>query len=186
MPSAAARWRGALGKVPPAPAKHDAGRASPIAQIVVWPSPGSSAASAFRGFVCSQLAFAVVVFWLTSFLQIFCLLLFRSLSSNNHVRSRRRRRRHHQGQPCKFQFSRINLSLWGFPVRGGRESRVRDLQSTGTESQSEAGGRRELWYRPALPSLVRTGPVPAVLPSFLRVENGRWSGRRRVGWHISS
>ena len=101
MPSAAARWRGALGKVPPAPAKHDAGRASPIAQIVVWPSPGSSAASAFRGFVCSQLAFAVV-FWLTSFLQIFCLLLFRSLSSNNHVRSRRRRRRHRQGQPGKF------------------------------------------------------------------------------------
>ena len=72
MPSE--RAAGALGKVPrlPRPPSMMPGRASPIAQIVVWPSPGSSAASAFR------LLQLFAVFRLTSFLQIFCLLLFQA------------------------------------------------------------------------------------------------------------
>ena len=66
--------------------------------------------------------------------------------------------------------STVSICFCGdFPVRGGRESRVRDLQSTGTESQSEAGGRprRELWLSAgfAQPCPDRTGPGGAFILS---------------------
>ena len=161
MPSAV-RW-GKLLQVPPAPAKHDAGRASPIA-ITVWPSPGPSSALAFR----------LCCFWLTSFLQIYFLPFAVPSLPTRYNPTTMSEAAAADADTTKVNLvslsSTVSICFCGdFPVRGGRESRVRDLQSTGTESQSEAGGRprRELWLSAgfAQPCSDRTGPGGAFILS---------------------
>ena len=138
MPSA--RAAGALGKVPPAPAKHDARSSEsncPNCRLAVTGLQRRFGFSAFATLCCF-----LAHFIFADFLPF----AVPSLPARYHPTTMS------EAAAADADTTKVNLVSFSSavsicfcgvsPSSLRRESRVRDPQSTGTESQSEAGGRR--------------------------------------------